>query len=335
VRRDAATEASDGDGGDAALGSGANMPYDETGDSIPGDRRRARHEYEWELFQLLEQVPVGIFVATGAGKPYYANAHARALLGMSSVPDHVQRFSEAYHAFEIGTDRPYPPERLPVVRALAGERCEISDIVVRRRGVAIPLHASGAPIRLGRLDFAIMALQDIRELRRIATRDALTGLPNRLALVESFARERLRAERSGTPIALALIDFDRFKSINDTFGHITGDEVLRRGSTAIVDALRRTDTVARWGGEELIAVLPTTQLEQARQAIEKALAAVRALAFTAGGTALRVTFSAGVVEASSCESLDEIVARADTALYEAKHAGRDRVIAAPTAVGAG
>lgn len=305
------------------------MSSDEAGDSIPGDRRQARHEYEWELFQLLEHVPVGIFVATGAGKPYYANAQARALLGMSSVPDHVAKFSEAYHAFEIGTDRPYPAERLPVVRALAGERCEISDIEVRARGTAIPLHASGAPIRIGRLDFSIMTLQDIRELRRIATRDALTGLPNRLALVESYARERLRAERGGYPIALALIDFDRFKSINDGFGHATGDEVLRRGSAAIVDALRRTDTVARWGGEELIAMLPSTRLDPARRAVEQALAAVRALAFTPRGTALRVTFSAGVVEASSRESLEEVVARADAALYEAKHAGRDRVIAAP------
>ncbi len=329
VRRSTPADGGDGSGADGALGSGFIMPSDESGDSLPGDRRLARHEHEWELFQLLEQVPVGIFVATGAGKPYYANAQARALLGMSSVPDHVARFSEAYQAFEIGTDRPYPAERLPLVRALAGERCEISDIEVRRKGNAIPLHASGAPIRLGRLDFAIMALQDIRELRRIATRDALTGLPNRLAMVESFARERLRAERGSYGIALALIDFDRFKSINDTFGHSKGDDVLRRGSVAIADALRRTDTVARWGGEELIAMLPNTGLAEARRVIEQALAAVRALDITAGQTALRVTFSAGVVAANTSESLDEVVARADAALYEAKHAGRDRVVAAP------
>lgn len=300
-------------------------------DSVPTDRRRARHQYEWELFQLLEQVPVGVCVATGDGKPYYANAQARALLGFSSVPDHVDRFSEVYQAFEIGTDRPYPAERLPLTRALAGERSEICDIEVRRRGTPIPLHISGAPVTLGgKIAFAIMAVQDVRELRRIATRDALTGLPNRMAFTESFARERLRAERGNYPIALALIDFDHFKAVNDTYGHAVGDTVLRCGSTAIVDALRRIDIVARWGGEELIALLPNTDLERARQAIEDALDAVRALEFAVARTTLRVTFSAGVAEAESSESLEQLVARADAALYQAKHAGRDRVVTAVT-----
>lgn len=298
-------------------------------DSVPTDRRRARHKHEWELFQLLEQVPVGIVVATDAGKPYYANAQARALLGFGSVPDHVDRFSEVYQAFEIGTDRLYPTERLPLARALAGEHCEISDIEVRRRGTPIPLHVSGAPVKLGgKIAFAIMALQDVRELRRIATRDALTGLPNRMAFTEAFARERLRSERGSYPIALALIDFDHFKRVNDTFGHAAGDTVLRCGSTAIVDALRRIDIVARWGGEELIVLLPSTGLEHARQAIEKARAAVGALEFAVANTTLRVTFSAGIVEATASESLEELVARADAALYRAKGAGRDRVVTA-------
>ena len=305
------------------------MPSDDSDDSVEPDRRKAQHAREWELFQLLEQVPVGVCVVTGTGKPYYVNAQARALLGFEAVPEHVSRFSEVYRAFEIGTDRPYPTERLPLVRALAGERCEISDIEVRRNGTPIPLHARGAPVKLGgEIAFAVMALQDVRELRRIATRDALTGLPNRTALAESFARERLRAERHDDPIALALIDFDRFKTVNDTFGHAVGDDVLRRSSTAIVEALRRTDIVARWGGEELLVLLPTTGLERAGRAIEKALAAVRALEIAVAGTTLRVTFSAGVVEAARHESLEQVVARADTALYDAKHAGRDRVVTA-------
>jgi diguanylate cyclase (GGDEF)-like protein len=310
------------------------MPPDDSDDSLQTDsiridRRKARHDHAWELFQLLEQVPVGVFVATGEGRPYYANARARSLLGMGAVPDHVDRFSEVYQAFELGTDQLYPIERLPLHRALAGERCEISDIELRQHGEPIPLHASGAPIkRDGEVAFAIMALQDVRELRRIATQDALTGLPNRMAVQEAFVRERLRAERSKKPIALALIDFDRFKAINDQFGHAGGDGVLRRGAAAIVEALRPTDIVGRWGGEELLVVLPDTRLDPARRAIERALAAVRALHMPLKGTRVHATFSAGVVEMTGNEGLDELVARADTALYEAKHAGRDRVIAA-------
>jgi diguanylate cyclase (GGDEF)-like protein len=309
------------------------MASDDSEDSVRIDRRQARHQHEWELFQLLEQVPVGVFVATAAGKPYYANAQARAILGILAVPDHVDRFSEVYQAFEIGTDRAYPVERLPLTRALAGERCEISDIEVRRRGLPIPLHASGAPIkRGGEIAFAIMALQDVRELRRIATQDALTGLPNRLALAEAFTRERLQAERGKYPISLALIDFDRFKAINDTFGHPTGDTVLRHGSAAIVEALRTIDIVGRWGGEELLVVLPDANVEEAYHAIERALAAVRGLEFPAAEATLRVTFSAGVVEVPPGASLEDAVVRADAALYQAKHAGRNRVVTSAAAV---
>jgi diguanylate cyclase (GGDEF)-like protein len=299
-------------------------------DSIRIDQRKARHGHAWELFQLLEEVPVGVFVATGAGRPYYANARARALLGMAAVPDHIDRFSEAYQAFEIGTERLYPIERLPLRRALAGERCEVSDIELRRHGDPIPLHVSGAPIkRGGEIAFAIMAIQDVRELRRIATHDVLTGLPNRMAFSEAFARERLRAERGKHPIALAMIDFDHFKSINEEFGHPGGDGVLRRASAAIVHALRPSGMVARWGGEELLVMLPNTRLEPARHAIERALAAVRALEIPLNGARARTTFSAGVVEMTGNEALDELVARADQALYRAKRAGRNRVIAAP------
>lgn len=307
------------------------MASDDSQDSVQIDRRRSRHEHEWELFQLLEHVPVAVLVVTAAGKPYYANAPARALLGMRTVPEHADRFSEVYQAFEIGTDRPYPVERLPLVRALAGERCEISDIEVRHRGVPIPLHATGAPIEIGgQIAFAIMALQDVRALRRIATTDALTGLPNRMALAEAFARERRQAERSGYALSLALIDFDRFKSINDTFGHPAGDAVLRRASAAIVEALRPIHVVGRWGGEELLVLLPDTELGEAEHEIERALARVRALEIPIKNTALRVTFSAGVVEAALGETLDDAAARADAALYEAKHAGRDRVVTAAT-----
>jgi diguanylate cyclase (GGDEF)-like protein len=300
-------------------------------DSIEVDRRQVRHDHEWELFSLLDQVPVGIFVVTSEGKPYYANRQARRLLGFAEVPDHVARWTEVYRAFEIGTDRPYPPERLPLVRALTGEPCEISDIEIRRDDKPpVPLHVSAAPVRIGgERPFVVAALQDVRELRRIASRDAVTALPNRAAAIEEFARERLVAERTRQPLAIALIDFDRFKTINDTYGHATGDDVLRIGAAAIANALRATDIVARWGGEELLVLLPRTSLDAAMTAVDGVLVAVRGLELsTRTGAALRVTCSAGVAELAAHESLDDVLVRADAALYAAKHAGRDRAVAA-------
>jgi diguanylate cyclase (GGDEF)-like protein len=130
-------------------------------------------------------------------------------------------------------------------------------------------------------------------------------------------RNVLRAERGKHPIAVALIDFDRFKSINDQFGHAVGDNVLRLGAAAIVAALRPTDIVGRWGGEELLVVLPHTQLAAARLALEAALAAVRALVVQVASGRVTVTFSAGVIEMIDNQSLDQLVARADVVLYEA------------------
>ena len=305
------------------------MAEDDADKDCPPARKATGRPFEWELFQLLENVPVGIFVATAAGKPYYANRHARQLLFIGTVPEHVTEFSAAFRAFEIGTGRPYPVERLPMVRALAGESCEISDLEIRREdGTTVQLHMSSAPMKMrDEIAFSVTAMHDVGELRRLATTDALTALPNRTAITDAFARERLLADRHETPLALALIDFDGFKSINDTHGHAKGDEVLRRASAVIVEALRKSDLVGRWGGEELVAVLPRTDVAGAARAIETALEAVRRLdVVDANGNAFVVTFSAGVVEAAAREPLEEVIARADALLYAAKRAGRNRVV---------
>jgi GGDEF domain-containing protein len=144
----------------------------------------------------------------------------------------------------------------------------------------------------------------------LASRDGLTGLLKRAALGDIFRNELRSAERDGRAHAFALIDFDHFKKINDAYGHEAGDEVLRRCSTAIVEALRPGDIVARWGGEEIAVILPGATLAIARAA-----------------HVIGMTFSAGVVEIAPGETLGQVSVRADEALYEAKRAGRDRVVA--------
>ncbi len=290
--------------------------------------RKLEEEQQQVTFRLIEQVPVGIFVIKPDGRPYYVNQHAQKLLGRG-IERAAGGLATTYDVYEAGTDRYYPEARLPVSRALAGEVSEVTDMEVRRDGEVIPLHVVGAPVydARGKLIYAVAAFQDVRELQRFANRDALTGLANRTALQQMFTREVVSAHRTKRPLALGLIDLDRFKSINDTHGHASGDEVLARVARVLGETLRRSDIVARWGGEELLALMPDTDLASARLALERCLAATRALAFRGKqAQPFGVTFSAGAVLVADDEKLDAAVARADQLLYAAKEAGRDRVL---------
>ncbi len=293
---------------------------------------RQKAEQEQATFRLLDQMPVGVFVLTAQGVPHYANQHAKRLLGRGIDQSSVQQLSETYQVFEAGTERLYPTDRMPLTRALAGEVAECTDMEIRRGDDVIPLHVVGAPVydADGGLMYAVASFQDVRELQRVAMRDVLTGLANRAAITQIYTRERTVSTRANRPFAIALIDLDRFKTVNDTHGHASGDEVLKRVSGAIVESLRRSDAVGRWGGEELVALLPNTDLGGAARALEHALAEVRSLAFVGKrGDPFSVTFSAGVVLAAASETLDDAVARADALMYEAKLAGRDRVHIGP------
>lgn len=181
-------------------------------------------------------------------------------------------------------------------------------------------------------------LRDIDELeiedsmRRRATEDALTGLPNRGALDEYLAAEIVRAEQLRRPLSVILLDIDYFKAVNDTFGHLAGDEVLRRVAQVLRDNVRPEDFPARYGGEEFCVVLPGTPLVGAINAaarMNKAIAAQRYAIPT--GDPIRVTASLGVAEREPSEAGGLLLAAADAALYEAKRAGRDQVQARPAA----
>ena len=185
-------------------------------------------------------------------------------------------------------------------------------------------------IRLGTLRARLAAqkkeLGDALALNReLATRDALTGLLNRRAMVELLAREHPRIERGQGPLAVALLDIDLFKRINDELGHGAGDEVLRRFASVIKDQLRAADALARWGGEEFLLLMPGTRAEDARIVLDRLRAAIAAGGFDAIAPQLKVSFSAGVAEVLEGETQDAAIDRADRALYRAKQAGRNRV----------
>jgi diguanylate cyclase len=157
-----------------------------------------------------------------------------------------------------------------------------------------------------------------------ALTDELTGLHNRRALDQELERLIHQAKRSGGRLSLAMVDLDRFKSFNDTYGHPAGDQLLRTVATLLTEATRGRDFVARYGGEEFSAILANADLAHAQIPAERIRRTIANHTFFLGDEMLPVTVSVGLAESQPGESADELIVRADLALYAAKDAGRDR-----------
>ena len=162
-------------------------------------------------------------------------------------------------------------------------------------------------------------------LRREASRDGLTSLWNRKAILGILDRELLRAERDRQSVGLIMIDVDHFKKINDTRGHAAGDAVLRIIATGIAAMVRPYDSVGRIGGEEFLIVAPNCDLGRAWELAERVRVHVASCSIMAAGSAVRVSLSLGVATSGASAELEKLLHAADTALYEAKNAGRNRV----------
>jgi diguanylate cyclase (GGDEF)-like protein len=162
-----------------------------------------------------------------------------------------------------------------------------------------------------------------KELIRAASIDKLTALINRQALDKVISKERERAIRYKRPLSLIMFDIDHFKRINDTYGHIVGDSVLREVASLAQANLRTNESLGRWGGEEFMVVLPETSIEGARLAAEK----LRRLFERSNFAGIKeLTASFGVTEYSNRENIDRFLQRVDDALYVAKQEGRSRVV---------
>jgi diguanylate cyclase (GGDEF)-like protein len=168
-----------------------------------------------------------------------------------------------------------------------------------------------------------------RAVQRQALVDSLTGLANRRLCEAALEKEIGRADRFGEPLSLVVGDIDDFKTVNDRHGHPTGDEVLREFARALQDTVREIDLAGRWGGEEFVVGLPGTDLAGGVQLAERVRAALADRIIRApNGERLRVTASFGVAEFDGRGGLTELLAAADSALYRAKRAGKDRVATA-------
>jgi diguanylate cyclase (GGDEF)-like protein len=174
-------------------------------------------------------------------------------------------------------------------------------------------------------------LKRLTEITLTSRLDPLTGLLNRAAFRDVYVRMQERASRSHEPLSVAILDLDSFKAVNDRHGHAMGDQVLQRTALVLTRFLRRSDAVARWGGEEFTLLL-CADPEAACRAVEDALAGLRREEFAgAGGATFHVTFSAGVAPVHKTATLEEAIEVADRALYLAKAAGKDRVLRAEEA----
>ena len=201
----------------------------------------------------------------------------------------------------------------------------IEELIQGQRSLDVKLHKTSDYLKLIRSDSQRLH-DELNKVRLLSLTDEFTGLPNRRAFMRRLRDEIGRAQRYGLPLALALIDLDEFKAINDLYGHAAGDEVLRCYATNVLSILRHHDMVARYGGEEFAVLLPNTVESGAVSAIYKVKKRAQQIHCELNGKTLAVpTFSTGVTMYVPGETHISLIDRADRALYRAKHLGRNRI----------
>lgn len=292
-------------------------------------RTEALKQSQDSFRQLFQAAPVAMaLTSTIDATVLDANTRAHELFGIA--PGAERGMSTA----DFWSD---PDERAAALRRLLRDGV-IDGVETRMRGpngreIWIALSAqrmqhAGAPALL--VSFHdITPMKDAEaQLRLMATTDALTGALTRRRFFEIAEAEVERSDRYGNALALAMIDLDHFKQVNDRCGHRGGDEALRHVTKLIKSALRATDHLGRYGGEELAVLLPETTLPPAHDVLERIRGSISSSPATFGERRISLTISAGVAAKQQNESLEALLGRADEALYRAKGAGRNQVVAA-------
>ncbi|MFT3735028.1 MAG: sensor domain-containing diguanylate cyclase [Rhodocyclaceae bacterium] len=285
-----------------------------------------RHRTQGFIQRLIDVIPDPLYIKNQEGAFLVVNdAFARE----RGTPRH-ELIGKVAHviAFSKELARGTPEEDLAVlagtdvdkeqhfVHPLSGE--ERYRHVIKRRSTDL----DGSPVIVGvHLNITRWKIAE-RELARLANEDELTSLPNRRRFLDDATRLMSHAERHDEPLSLLLFDIDHFKQVNDGRGHNVGDKVLRQLAARLRQHLRAEDLPCRWGGEEFVALLPMSDEGQAMQVAERLRTGIEREPFD-DNSELVITISCGVTRWQIGETLESLVARADTALYAAKNAGRN------------
>jgi diguanylate cyclase len=172
----------------------------------------------------------------------------------------------------------------------------------------------------------------LERIKTLASRDELTGLPNRRAISEWLAEQMTICRRTGAPLTVALLDLDHFKQINDTFGHLAGDRTLQLFASQALESIRASDRLGRYGGDEFLFVAVGTTLEGVNEPLQRIREGCAGLDWSAIDPGLRLTITTGATQCAAEDSVETLMRRADLALYLGKEAGRDRVVLDPTPI---
>jgi diguanylate cyclase (GGDEF)-like protein/PAS domain S-box-containing protein len=307
---------------------------------------RALGESEAKFRGVVSQSLVGI-VITEDGKFSYSNAKFDEIFGYTA--DEVRQLGPLDIAAE--EDRPLVKENIR--RRMSGEAERVAYLFrgLRKDGAVIDMEVHASVMEIGGKRALISLLVDVTErvraarelqalqeqLREQSIHDALTGLYNRRYLDDMLSRELIAAKRADYPVSAIIVDLDHFKGVNDRYGHLAGDEALRAFGDLMKRHARGSDMCCRYGGEEFLLVLPQVAQDVAVERAEQLRSALAAVQVPCGGSSIAVTASFGVATfPRDGRTAGELVAAADSALYAAKAAGRNRVSVSsgPSAVGA-
>ncbi len=270
---------------------------------------------------LLDAVPISIAYIDAGHRYVEVNASHEAIFGLPVSEIRGRPLRSILLQDNYNRLRPY------LDGALAGESVDFEVELQLRSGAERTYRGNLEPHYNSQREVVgcYAAVQDITDAK-LAGEDYLTGLPNRRKFEELAIFLMYGRERKGAHVSFLMLDIDRFKRVNDNYGHATGDEVLKQLGTILSDSVRRTDVYCRWGGEEFAILLNESDLQSARVFAERLLESIRTCDFGRMG---KITASIGIAEAAPKEALKDLQKRADQALYRAKEEGRDRAVVAP------